>query len=60
MVLTTGKKLIAEARRIHKAFLREGAHWSIESCLETLIENTSIITNEKAIAEARIGIQIFK
>lgn len=52
--LGSGKELIAEAKRLQTMYNEFGTYWSLESCLQSIIESETIETNQKAIDSAMI------
>ena len=54
-ILGSGKELLNEALRLQKEFKKQNnAIWTVESCLNAVIENKTVITNENAVHSARI------
>jgi hypothetical protein len=51
--LLSGQELIAEANRLKKIFFTMGTIWTLELCLDAVIENTTIETTKDAIDSAR-------
>lgn len=49
--------LIVEANRLQMEYLKTGVHWSLEDCLDAVIDNGIIETNQSTIDSARMVAQ---
>lgn len=49
--------LIVEANRLQMEYLKEGVHWPLEDCLDAVIDNGIIKTNQSTIDSARMVAQ---
>jgi hypothetical protein len=51
--IESSQDLFIHARTMHRTFLKFGTYWSVEHCLESIIEKRNI-TNSTWLTESRI------
>jgi len=47
----TGKELLAESLRVQSAFEVQGVYWSVNACMEQVIEQWEVNPNAKGTAK---------
>ena len=50
----SGKELLMKAKNLQNEFLKSNTYWSLEDCINTIIEKDCFEINSKAIDSAKI------
>lgn len=53
-ILGSGQELVNEAIRVQTEFKKTNIIWSLEMCLQQVVDNETISTNKLAITTAKI------